>query len=362
MTAEQRILAWLEKADFTGTGCRHSQDTIAKATGCTRRTVIRAVQSLAADGRITVAKERRPGCKWLCNVYRVKAWNPQKRAGVLNVLAGIREAHQTQCHTERTATASRAHTTPQDPSSPRSVCGCARGTHPISARRGYVCNDCRTLAEQNAAQAEELSGALHTIRKLGAENSRLRGQTIHAGDDLKTANVWVILENWLWLCRGRKRGDKRGRLPLIDPGSKRWTIAAKAEKREPEGVRACVEAVEGLACKPFVTNHGRSPQGRPSQRYDDIEYALKDETAVERCRKYRAEVLGATEGVLFAAWQQLAATEGLYWSLWQDRVARARFDAMPEYKQIAHRMRVAEAADAAETARVIDLHSRRDVA
>jgi DNA-binding Lrp family transcriptional regulator len=52
MNAEQRILAWLERADFDGTGCRWSQENIAAACGCSRRTVIRATQKLADEGRI----------------------------------------------------------------------------------------------------------------------------------------------------------------------------------------------------------------------------------------------------------------------------------------------------------------------
>jgi hypothetical protein len=113
MNAEQRILVMLERADFDGTGCRWSQDTLAAACQCSRRTVIRATQKLAEDGRITVGKERRPGCKWLCNVYRVKHWNPNKRAGVLSLLAAIRESNQAQCHTEENSRTTRALTTPR---------------------------------------------------------------------------------------------------------------------------------------------------------------------------------------------------------------------------------------------------------
>jgi hypothetical protein len=53
MNAEQRILAWLERADFDGTGCRWSQENIAAACGCSRRTVIRATQKLAAEAAST---------------------------------------------------------------------------------------------------------------------------------------------------------------------------------------------------------------------------------------------------------------------------------------------------------------------
>src|SRR3954471_11833239 len=119
MNAEQRIFAWLERADFDGTGCRWSQENIAAACGCSRRTVIRATQKLAAEGRIDSFLERRPGCKWPCRVYRVKHWNPHKRAGVLNVLRSIQERRSSQCHTERTAKPPRAQTTPQDATSHR---------------------------------------------------------------------------------------------------------------------------------------------------------------------------------------------------------------------------------------------------
>jgi hypothetical protein len=372
VNSKDRLYAWLNAGTFNEKdGCRHPQDIIAAAVGCSERTVIRCVQQLEAEGRLTVDRPRRRGA---CNTYFVATWNPTKRAGVLNVLEGIRPAVlkrraqrlDAECHLKRTAELSRAQTTPS-PSSPQSQLhrkrlSCARVTG-RTARRSYVCDDCKLLAEQNAAQAEELSGALHTVRKLGAENLRLRGAVPHGDpDDPKTANVWFILENWLWLCRGRKRSDGLGRLPVIDPGSKRWRIVQAAERREPEGAVACIEAIEGLACKPYVSSHGRSAEGRPSQRYDDVEYALKDETTVERCRRYRAEVLGASEPVLFHAWQQCAASDHLYFSLWMGKRARDAFDKLPEYKRVAHRMHVAEAADAAETARVIDLHSRRSVA
>jgi len=141
VTAEQRILNWIRRADFDDTGCRHSQGTIAKALGYSREHVNRCTRKLAADGRLRIAKERRPGCQWPCNVYYVETWNPHKRSGVLNVLASICEARQAQCHTERTAKPSRAQTTPGPLSSPQCQnykrCGCARVT-----RSRCVCKDC----------------------------------------------------------------------------------------------------------------------------------------------------------------------------------------------------------------------------
>jgi hypothetical protein len=119
MNAEQRILAWLERADFDGTGCRWSQENIAAACQCSRRTVIRATQKLAAEGRIDSFLERRPGCKWPCRVYRVKHWNPHKRAGVLNVLRAIREARQAECHTEKNSNCSKGSDPVGSPVSPR---------------------------------------------------------------------------------------------------------------------------------------------------------------------------------------------------------------------------------------------------
>jgi hypothetical protein len=358
MTAERRILAWLERADFDGTGCRHSQDTIAKAVGYSREHVNRCLRQLAKTGRIRVEKERRPGCKWPCNVYHLPAWNPNKRASVLNVLKAIRDQRNAGHHTERTARPRRVPT-PPSPRCRHYHCS-GRGKHQISARRA-MCNDCRDLSEQNAKLTDELSGALHAVRKLGAENVKLRGASVHSPEsDIKTANVWIVLENWLWLCRGRKRNDGKGRLPLIDPGSTRWTIASRAIKREPEGVHACLEAIEGLAAKPYViSGQGRSATGRPSQRVDDIQYALKDETTVERCRRYRAEVLGASEAVLFHAWQACSATDHFYFVAWSGKRARDQHERLPSNKQDRHRAELERAWAGAE---VIDLQSRRSAA
>lgn len=117
MTAKARVLDWLERADFNNHGCRHSQETIALAVNCSRRTVIRALFNLEREGLITVQRPRQRG---VCNTYRVRDWNPHRRSDVLAVLARVRKTRRAQCHTKRTADLSRAQTTSQNHSKPSS--------------------------------------------------------------------------------------------------------------------------------------------------------------------------------------------------------------------------------------------------
>lgn len=90
MQAAERVRTWLERADFTGAGCRHSQALIASGCACSRRTVIRAIAQLEAEGAITV--KRAPRNSRICNVYRVAGRNPQIRRGMLAFLKAHRAA------------------------------------------------------------------------------------------------------------------------------------------------------------------------------------------------------------------------------------------------------------------------------
>jgi hypothetical protein len=179
-----------------------------------------------------------------------------------------------------------------------------------------VCPHCRLMAGENERLTEDLSGLLDTTRRQGNEIVGLKNALAQADvDHASNAQVQCLLLNWMHLCRGRTPDDKlKGRRPIIAPGSARWKIA-RAALRE-HTVQECLEAIEGLAALPYVGAHGRKADGKPSERFDDLEYALKDETFIEKARKYRARALGASERALFDAWRAAEATQTLYLTAW----------------------------------------------
>ena len=314
MNAEQRILAWLERADFTGQGCWHSQDTIARATGCCRRTVIRSVQKLEADGRIRVQRfargSRRP------NVYRVKDWNPHKRSGVLNVLEAIRAARKAECHSKRTAQPSKGADPQATPSSLKVVdqrCGRARLEIGLSRRTwmqearfhrqrhltvpDLTCPKCQELAreveakddiirryaESETKKAEELSGAWDTIQTQGKEITRLKARlTRQDRESAKLEQVEKVVAHW------RSYRPKASKA-FGKPGSKSFTIIEKALVLMTEDdhgpVSACCEAIDGLHLAPYQEFDKRFATDGPGRTLrNDVEHALGDEARIERCR------------------------------------------------------------------------------
>lgn len=223
-----------------------------------------------------------------------------------------------------------------------------------------MCDDCRDLAEKNARLGEEISGLLYTTRRQGHEIVSLKAEaTKRAKTSTNAAQIECVLVNWMRLCRGRTSHDgKKGRLPVIDADSKRWKLVAKALKSH--DVSECLEAVEGLAAMPYVGAYGRAASGLPSQRYDDIEYALKDEGQIEKARKWRAQALGASERALFDAWTAASGTETFYLTAWLNRYQRDEHHRLPGHKQITHTAELERAW--AGGADVIDLASRRPAA
>lgn len=199
--------------------------------------------------------------------------------------------------------------------------GWPRMTDQLELARTPACPHCRVLAEQNAQLAEEASGLLKAQRYLAGENSRLSSKSVD--DDLrdpKKAPIIIVLENWAHLMGKRKD-------VLIGPGTKRWALTRQALSREEQmgegmGLKRCLMAIEGLACKPYVTGHGRSASGRPSERFDDVKYALGDETRVDACLKYRAQAMDATEAEWFDAWKAVDATQQLYFQVWLGKWTR----------------------------------------
>src|SRR4051812_40733638 len=335
MNAEQRILAWLERADFDGTGCRWSQENIAAACGCSRRTVIRATQKLAAEGRIDSFLERRPGCRWPCRVYRVKHWNPHKRAGVLNVLRAIRAARKAECHTERTAKASKGSDPVGSLVSPRCTqlkdqrfCRARRfeirrSTCMDQSRRRHLhvadltclhCTEKDAELERKADIIEALqrelnksmeneAGALAAAKAAGNALNAAKGQlTKDAESSPNARQVRRVLDAWVEGRRGR---------PNVEAGGKRWRTVQKAlalghtnpplecpvhdetgVKRSdvPESavcsvVDELIEAVQGIRLFPFMRDAQRvETLVAGAKRFDDVDHALGDEKRIEKAR------------------------------------------------------------------------------
>ena len=176
-----------------------------------------------------------------------------------------------------------------------------------------MCDLHDSLMAENEQLTNEMSGLLHTTRKLGREivglRNRLRQQDI---DDPANANVLMLLQSWVRLTGRTKQSN-------IQPGSDRWDMARKAIKREgsgqggePTGVKRCILAVEGIALRPYGPAYNRQATGKPSDRLDDLEYALSTSKRVDDAIRIRATVLGASADDLFDAVSQIRATEHLY--------------------------------------------------
>ena len=343
MTAEQRILAWLEHADFNGRGCWHSQDTIAAATGCCKRTVIRCVAKLEHAGRLDV--ERAPRGSRRCNVYRVKHWSPHKRAGVLNVLAGIREARRAECHSKRTATAPRAQTPPSAPS-PRCSeakdqrCGRAREPRcedcgfPIS--EGGVCQNCAELESKLQNASDELVDAYETIKAQGTELRKLRRLETELNEASPSAKlVREVLDHWAKdhpranvSLNGARAKLVRGAIRLGHTSPKVPCPVHPDDGSRPDRDARCtiadelIEAVEFLRLKPFVGPRGRTGALEPGvRRFDDLKYALADEKGtaseakIEKCRREVRALRASRSERLWAAFRLASNVENAWFNL-----------------------------------------------
>lgn len=215
-----------------------------------------------------------------------------------------------------------------------------------------MCDTCTSLLLENGQLTEEVSGLLDTTRRQGREivglKNELRKQDI---EDPSNAAVQVLLQNWLRLTG-------RGARTVVEPGGKRWKVAKAALKRE-GGQQRCLESIEGYALLPYVGAHGRQATGKQSQRFDDIEHSLGDETKVDRGRKYRAQALGASADMLFEAYEAANATAHLYLTASIGRNCRDRYEQLSHEEQAAHRIQVARTVYGDN---VIDLSTRRSAA
>lgn len=160
-----------------------------------------------------------------------------------------------------------------------------------------------SLLAENEALTEEISGLLDTTRRQGREVVALKRELNRATEsDPKSQDVRGVLDAWKRLC-----GHPRAKCPT---DGKAWKVTLRAMRHHSR--QEVMEAIEGLALMPYVGAHGRQAAGKPSDRYDDVEHALKDETTIRRFRTYRARALGASSLDLFGVYEALAAEADLY--------------------------------------------------
>jgi hypothetical protein len=142
-----------------------------------------------------------------------------------------------------------------------------------------------SFLRENEELTNELSGALSTIRTLGRQNAALRGElTRRAEDSPRAEDIRTVLDAWL-------QAHPRAKTPT---GGKRWRTVNRALALG-HGVNELLEALAGLRAFPYVGSTGRASTGRPDQRYDDVEHALRDESTIERFRRYAQRATSAPE-------------------------------------------------------------------
>jgi hypothetical protein len=121
--------------------------------------------------------------------------------------------------------------------------------------------------------ANDLAAKNREIGRLKRELSTLREEEPNAKE------VKDLLLHW------KAMTGKNGRT-YIGADGKRWKVTKAALKRH--GFEMCQKAVDGLAARPYLGPKGGRYAHLPAggERKDDIEYALGDETRVERCCAY----------------------------------------------------------------------------
>jgi hypothetical protein len=162
--------------------------------------------------------------------------------------------------------------------------------------RGVTCPACaaafaeleakvQSFLRENEQLTNELSGALSTIRTLGRQNAALRGElTRRAEDSPRAEDIRTVLDDW-------QQDHPRAKTPT---GGKRWRTVNRALALG-HGVDELLEALAGLRAFPYVGSTGRASTGRPEQRYDDVEHALRDESTIERFRRHAQRATAAPE-------------------------------------------------------------------
>lgn len=95
------VLRAIEAHAFDGPESRPSQALIAAQTGYSREYVNRCIRQLTRTGHLAVRKERRQGCKWTHNVYRLAVWSPPLRSRTLEQIRAAKRRGHTEGNPKR---------------------------------------------------------------------------------------------------------------------------------------------------------------------------------------------------------------------------------------------------------------------
>jgi len=158
----------------------------------------------------------------------------------------------------------------------------------------------------NAELSEEISGLMSQVRTQARREQALRRElrTLRQ-DDPQSADIHHVFAEWQRLL-----GHPGAKMPT--DGS-RWPVIRRALRSHT--VQECIEALEGLALKPYVVNGKRMPSGPAAKRYDDVDHALGDEKRIDQCRRIRARAYGADVHVLRRFYLEAQATANAFFDL-----------------------------------------------
>jgi len=181
---------------------------------------------------------------------------------------------------------------------------CAPIVADLQERLADLTDRSEAMLLENSELHEEVAGNLVTIRKISRELGALRAElTRRAEESPEAKQIRRVLDHWA-------ADHPRAKTPT---GGARWKTVAKALRLD-HTVDELLEAVDGLRTRPYVTDRGRSATGSPSQRYDDLTIALRDESTIARFRGYAQSLPEPTPDEVTGRdddgwWQHLAAQD-----------------------------------------------------
>jgi hypothetical protein len=182
------------------------------------------------------------------------------------------------------------------------------------------CPHCASFAAENGQLTEEVSALTFLTRKQALSEQALRRELkqLRRSDPL-AQDITAILKLWRALC-----STKRSSIDLDGDRAKvvRAALKSKVTGDRKEKRRMCMDAVRGLALRPYVVNAQRKGAGRPEQRYAKIEHALGDEGRIEDHASFYRMALGSSLEWKDAAWAAARSAE----DRWMDLYVQAVFE------------------------------------
>lgn len=250
---------------------------------------------------------------------------------------------------------------------PQEALPCAR-CQPVEAENLHLRQAIATLQAENNELAEELAGSRGTQRTLERQLRQARTElSKQRKEDPLADTIERLLLVWM---RETDRLDRKGRKPNIAVDGSRGQLVAKALKMqnsrtlEPFTEHDLTLAFIGLGLVPYVSDAGRQPTGPAAKRYDDVQYALKDERTIERfiaeARRQGRDAVDGKESV-WGVWQRISAMEQR-WARWTLDVTVAKENGVSGQELFELLLRRDQEADA-EWVRILsmDLHEATNV-